>query len=115
VGRSGRELLEEKVGYVWSIHLHNQWKKEFWKGGWMERLLEGYTEQLEEMERYGRVVKGRVGGGGGIGGGGGGGGGENSERVFEKRRFPEELEDGEMDPQLEPEMAVEEDGEEVLG
>jgi len=66
VGRSGRELLEEKVGYVWTVHLHNQWRKVFLPGGWMCRLLEGYKGQLEVMERYrqGERERGEVGGNG---------------------------------------------------
>ena len=52
VGRSGRELLEEKVGYVWTVHVHNQWKKSYPKGGWVDRLLEGYKSQIDAMERY---------------------------------------------------------------
>ena len=54
VGRSGKELLEEKVGYVWTIHLHNQWKKTFWKGGWVERLMDGYKAKVDAIERYAR-------------------------------------------------------------
>jgi hypothetical protein len=44
--------LEEKVGYVWTVHTHNQWKKEYPKGGWVDRLLEGYKGQIDAMERY---------------------------------------------------------------
>lgn len=51
VGRSGRELLEEKIGYVWTLHLHNQWLKTFPKGGWLQRLLDGYWKRIDEMER----------------------------------------------------------------
>nr|XP_031859368.1 uncharacterized protein CI109_005209 [Kwoniella shandongensis]KAA5526440.1 hypothetical protein CI109_005209 [Kwoniella shandongensis] len=54
-GKSGREVLEAKVGDIWSIHLHNQWQKAFPKGGWIERLLEGYKGQLEVLETYARV------------------------------------------------------------
>jgi len=57
VGRSGKELLEEKVGYVWTVHLHNQWRKEFPKGGWVDRLLEGYRAQIGVMERYMKARK----------------------------------------------------------
>jgi hypothetical protein len=51
-GSSGRELLEEKVGSVWTVHLHNQWAKSFPPGGWIARLLEGYKAQMGELERY---------------------------------------------------------------
>ena len=61
IGRSGRELLEEKVGYVWTVHLHNQWRKEFPKGGWVDRLLEGYKGQIDAMERYIRSRGGQMG------------------------------------------------------
>ncbi|EIW72828.1 hypothetical protein TREMEDRAFT_18014, partial [Tremella mesenterica DSM 1558] len=39
VGRSGRELLEERVGHVWTVHLHNQWTRSFPRDGWVDRLL----------------------------------------------------------------------------
>lgn len=52
VGRSGREMLEEKVGHIWTIHLHNQWRKDIPKGGWVARLLDGYRNQIDQMERY---------------------------------------------------------------
>jgi len=89
VGKSGRELLEEKVGWVWTVHLHNQWRKDFPVGGWMERLLEGLKGQLEEIERYVRVV--RSGGGGGVGGAGEkvSDGGLQGEKVMVKRRLLE--------------------------
>lgn len=57
MGRSGRELLEEKLGYIWSVHLHNQWKKMFPVGGWMMRLLDGYEVQLKESRRSGRMKR----------------------------------------------------------
>lgn len=46
-GRSGnREMsmeeggqLDEVLGKVFSVHLHNQWEKSFPSGGWVERLL----------------------------------------------------------------------------
>ncbi|WRT65951.1 uncharacterized protein IL334_002902 [Kwoniella shivajii] len=66
--QGGREELEERVGQVWTVHLHNQWNKKFPKNGWVERLLEGYKGQLERLERYaeargltrqGRVVLGK--------------------------------------------------------
>ncbi|WVQ97024.1 hypothetical protein IAU59_004134 [Kwoniella sp. CBS 9459] len=48
----GREDLEERVGQVWTVHLHNQWAKSFPQDGWIGRLLEGYKGQLEVLERY---------------------------------------------------------------
>ena len=87
VGRTGQELLEEKVGYVWTVHLHNQWRKEFPKGGWVERLLEGYQAQIDALEQYARtigrkpsaaiasVVNANAGAGAGAGAGGVGAGG----------------------------------------
>ena len=60
VGRSGRELLEEKVGFVWTVHLHNQWRKEFPKDGWVDRLLQGYRRQLDAIERSKPVGNGGV-------------------------------------------------------
>lgn len=66
VGKSGREIFEEKMGYVWGVHLHNQWKKGFPPGGWVRRLLDGYKVRLEEIQRYGLA---RVGVGSGAGAG----------------------------------------------
>lgn len=40
-GRSlenGREL-DNALGKVFSVHLHNQWNKNYPRGGWVERLL----------------------------------------------------------------------------
>jgi hypothetical protein len=31
--------LDETLKKVFGVHLHNQWEKEFPKGGWVERLL----------------------------------------------------------------------------
>ncbi|WVF70946.1 hypothetical protein IAT40_005741 [Kwoniella sp. CBS 6097] len=63
----GREDLEERVGQVWSVHLHNQWAKEFPQDGWIGRLLGGYKGQLEVLERYAEA-KGLYAGGPGGGG-----------------------------------------------
>ncbi|WWC88146.1 uncharacterized protein L201_003051 [Kwoniella dendrophila CBS 6074] len=49
---SGREELEERVGQVWSVHLHNQWYKNFPENGWVQRLLNGYQDQLKRLEIY---------------------------------------------------------------
>ncbi|KAK4686928.1 hypothetical protein P7C73_g3204, partial [Tremellales sp. Uapishka_1] len=57
----GRELLEERVGAVWSIHLHNQWEKKFPSGGWIERLLDGYKAQVELLEGWARGRNGDAG------------------------------------------------------
>ncbi|WWC68382.1 uncharacterized protein I206_102307 [Kwoniella pini CBS 10737] len=48
----GKEELEERVGQVWSLHLHNQWSKSFPLNGWINRLLNGYQDQLERLEIY---------------------------------------------------------------
>ncbi|WVW80422.1 hypothetical protein I302_102403 [Kwoniella bestiolae CBS 10118] len=50
----GREELEERVGQVWALHLHNQWLKGFPTDGWVHRLVEGYEGQLERLEIYAR-------------------------------------------------------------
>ncbi|KIJ15933.1 hypothetical protein PAXINDRAFT_76795 [Paxillus involutus ATCC 200175] len=42
--------LDETLGKVFSLHLHNQWEKEFPKGGWVERLL---------LKRYEQKLGGR--------------------------------------------------------
>ncbi len=52
---NGRTALEDRVGQIWSIHLHNQWGKAFPKDGWVARLLAGYDAQLEALELYGRM------------------------------------------------------------
>lgn len=56
VGRSGREMLEERVGSVWSVHLHNQWMKSFPRDGWVDRLLQGYKRQVERVEAFAKAV-----------------------------------------------------------
>jgi hypothetical protein len=47
VGKSGKELLDERIGQIWTIHLHNQWNKQFPKGGWMDQLFERYALRLD--------------------------------------------------------------------
>ncbi|KAF9010046.1 glycosyltransferase family 32 protein [Cyathus striatus] len=43
--------LDQTLGKVFGVHLHNQWEKEYPKGGWVERLLlKRYDEALREME-----------------------------------------------------------------
>lgn len=44
-------MLEDRIGHVWTVHLHNQWGKAFPAGGWVENLFKGYQAQLEEVER----------------------------------------------------------------
>jgi len=39
--------LDQVLQKVFAVHLHNQWDKEFPKGGWVERLL---------LRRYDRGV-----------------------------------------------------------
>jgi len=40
--------LDKALEKVFGIHLHNQWEKEFPKGGWVERLLlRRYDERLQ--------------------------------------------------------------------
>lgn len=43
-------LLDEILGKVFSVHLHNQWDKAFPNGGWVERLLlRRYEKKLESI------------------------------------------------------------------
>jgi hypothetical protein len=51
VGKSGQELLEERIGQIWTIHLHNQWNKHFPQGGWMDQLFDRYAIRLELISR----------------------------------------------------------------
>ena len=46
-GREEGGGLDVVLGKVFSVHLHNQWKKEFPKGGWVQRLL---------LDRFDRVL-----------------------------------------------------------
>lgn len=46
IGKSGRELLEERVGQVFTVHLHNQWGKAFPPGGWVEKMLDRYRRKV---------------------------------------------------------------------
>lgn len=52
--KSGRELFEERVGYVFSIHLHNQWEKALPQGGWVESLLRRYSATIDERRGRGQ-------------------------------------------------------------
>jgi len=39
--------LDQALGKVFGVHLHNQWEKSFPRGGWVERLLlKRYDERL---------------------------------------------------------------------
>ncbi|KAJ3502416.1 hypothetical protein NMY22_g18590 [Coprinellus aureogranulatus] len=43
-------LLDEILGKVFSVHLHNQWEKSFPKDGWVERLLlKSYEKKLTSI------------------------------------------------------------------
>jgi hypothetical protein len=47
LGREEGGGLDQALGKVFSVHLHNQWEKGFPKGGWVERLLlSRYNERL---------------------------------------------------------------------
>ncbi|KAI0066197.1 glycosyltransferase family 32 protein [Artomyces pyxidatus] len=42
--------LDQKLGKVFGVHLHNQWDKQFPAGGWVERLLlKRYDRKLAEV------------------------------------------------------------------
>ncbi|KAI0322941.1 glycosyltransferase family 32 protein [Amylostereum chailletii] len=42
--------LDERLKNVFAVHLHNQWEKEFPKGGWVRRLLlDRYEEALKRL------------------------------------------------------------------
>ena len=51
MGKSGRELLEERIGQIWTIHLHNQWNKKLPDGGWTDQLFERYHTKLDMISR----------------------------------------------------------------
>jgi hypothetical protein len=43
--------LDKALKKVFSVHLHNQWEKEFPNGGWVERLLlKRYDERLGKRD-----------------------------------------------------------------
>ncbi len=47
LGREEGGGLDVALGKVFSVHLHNQWAKQFPRGGWVERLLlSRYDEAL---------------------------------------------------------------------
>ncbi|KAG8216696.1 glycosyltransferase family 32 protein [Butyriboletus roseoflavus] len=49
LGLEAGGALDQTLGKVFSMHLHNQWEKAFPKGGWVERLLLArYEEKLRE-------------------------------------------------------------------
>ena len=40
-------MLDKTLKKVFTVHLHNQWAKQFPRGGWVDRLLLGrYDEAL---------------------------------------------------------------------
>lgn len=52
--------LDQTLGKVFSVHLHNQWEKAFPKSGWVERLLlaryeEKLKERWEETDAGGKI------------------------------------------------------------
>lgn len=51
MGKSGRELLDERIAQVWTVHLHNQWNKRFPEGGWMDKLFERYALRLDLIKK----------------------------------------------------------------
>lgn len=46
IGKSGKEMLEERLGHIWTVHLHNQWGKAFPPGGWVEGMLDRYRRKV---------------------------------------------------------------------
>lgn len=48
-GAGGRELLDERITNIWSIHLHNQWAKRVPPGGWLDRLLSRYRDDVARL------------------------------------------------------------------
>lgn len=42
--QQGGEELESKLDSIFAIHLHNQWKRPFPKGGWINRLVTSAIE-----------------------------------------------------------------------
>jgi len=45
--------LDRKLSNVFTVHLHNQWDKNFPTGGWVDRLLLGrYEKKLVEGEDW---------------------------------------------------------------
>ncbi|KAH7925111.1 glycosyltransferase family 32 protein [Leucogyrophana mollusca] len=50
IGMEENGGLDQTLGKVFSLHLHNQWEKEFPKGGWVERLL---------LKKYDSKLRGR--------------------------------------------------------
>lgn len=50
LGREEGGGLDKALRKVFSVHLHNQWEKEFPRGGWVERLLlMRYDEKLGNL------------------------------------------------------------------
>jgi hypothetical protein len=51
------EELRRKVGNVFAVHLHNQWKKEFPKDGWVKELILTKVDEAVQRYRSGSVVQ----------------------------------------------------------
>jgi len=45
--QTGQEHLEKRIDQIWSIHLHNQWGKDFPPGGYINRLLQKFSRDIE--------------------------------------------------------------------
>ncbi|KAI0701387.1 glycosyltransferase family 32 protein [Cytidiella melzeri] len=51
MGREEGGGLDHVLGKIFSVHLHNQWEKQFPKGGWIERLLlRRYDDKLKRIK-----------------------------------------------------------------
>lgn len=48
--KGGERQFQQRLGQVWSIHLHNQYEKGFPMNGWVERLLQEYERKLAFMK-----------------------------------------------------------------
>lgn len=46
--------LENRIGSVFSVHLHNQWTKPIPEGGWLDRLVQSQAEKVRVLELYQR-------------------------------------------------------------
>ena len=49
-GKGRAAELKRKVESVWAVHLHNQWDKDFPRGGWVRSLILSRVE--EAVRRY---------------------------------------------------------------
>lgn len=55
--------LDDVLGKVFSVHLHNQWEKSFPRGGWVDRLLLRRYDQMVDNVVVRREVPGYAGAG----------------------------------------------------